>query len=118
MTSIATTVVVVVAPVLVAYIVFLAVARGLSKDDDYEVEVRFFPPTIRRKVKRGDRRSRRADTVHQETMETTAEQESSTMNRASANQLDSPSPTEDASRRRKTINQRQHGRSGKDSVKK
>lgn len=111
MTSIATPVVVAVAPILVAYVVFVAVARGLSKDDDYEVEVKLFPPIIRRKVKRGDRRSRRADTVHHEIHdETINEQKSSTMERASANQLDSPSLTENASRRRKAITRTKRGR--------
>jgi hypothetical protein len=46
----------VVVPLLVVYLVFLALARGVREDQDSEIEVKLFPPTIRRKVKRIDRR--------------------------------------------------------------
>lgn len=88
MTSIATSVVVVVASLLVVFLVFLAVARGVRDDEDYEVEVRLFPPTIRRKVKRHDRRSRIADTVHQEKAQRIPD--TSGMLRASGSQSASP----------------------------
>ena len=88
MTSIATSVVVVVASLLVVFLVFLAVARGVRDDEDYEVEVRLFPPTIRRKVKRHDRRSRNADTVHYE--EAQRIPDTSGMLRASGSQSASP----------------------------
>jgi hypothetical protein len=50
MTSIAAFVAVVVSPLLAEYLVFLAVARGVREDQDYEIEVKLFPPTIRVKV--------------------------------------------------------------------
>ena len=64
MTSIVVSGAVVVSPLLVVYAVFLAVARGVRADDDYEIEVKLLPPTIRLKVKRNDRPHRRADAVH------------------------------------------------------
>jgi hypothetical protein len=52
MAYIATYVVVQAVCLLVVYLVFLAVAHGLPKDQDHEIEVKLFPPSIRRKVKR------------------------------------------------------------------
>ena len=65
MTSIVPWGAMVVIPALVAFIVFLAVARGLREEDDYEVEVKLLPPTIRRKVKRNDRRHLDADAAQE-----------------------------------------------------
>jgi hypothetical protein len=36
---------------IVVYLIFLAVAYGVPKDQDHEIEVKLFPPSIRRKVK-------------------------------------------------------------------
>lgn len=66
MTAIATYVVVVVFPLSVVYLVFQALVRGVPKDRAYEIEVRLFPPSIRRKVE-CDRRSPHPDTVHEGT---------------------------------------------------
>jgi hypothetical protein len=52
MTSVVASGAMVVIPLLVVYFVLLAVARGVRDDDDYEVEVKLLPPTIRLKVKR------------------------------------------------------------------
>lgn len=61
MTSITTSVVVVVASLAAVFVVFLAVARGVREDEDYEVEVRLFPPTIRRRITRADGRPQAAN---------------------------------------------------------
>jgi hypothetical protein len=37
---------------LLVYLVFHAVAHGVPKDQDHEIEVKFFTMRIRRKVKR------------------------------------------------------------------
>lgn len=66
MTSITTSVVVVVAPLIGVYLVFLAVAHGVRDAQDSEVEVKLFPPTIRRRVKRTDRRHLKADAASKE----------------------------------------------------
>jgi hypothetical protein len=50
----------------VALLVFFALARGVGEDDDYEIEVKLFPPTIRRKVKRNDRRHLSAEAVQEQ----------------------------------------------------
>jgi len=50
MTSIAASVVVVVSPLLIEYLVVWAFARGMLDSQDYEVEVKLFPPTLRVKV--------------------------------------------------------------------
>jgi hypothetical protein len=63
MTTITASVVVAVAPLIGVYLVFLAVAHGVRDEQDSEVEVKLFPPTIRRKVKRADRRVLKADTA-------------------------------------------------------
>lgn len=49
--AIITTFVVPAVYLIVVYVVFVAVAYGLPKDQDHEVEVKLFPPSIRRKVK-------------------------------------------------------------------
>lgn len=36
---------------IVVYLVFLAVAYGVPENQDHEIEVKLFPPSIRRKVK-------------------------------------------------------------------
>jgi len=61
MTTITASVVVAVAPLIGVYLVFLAVAHGVRDEQDSEVEVKLFPPTIRRRVKRADRRVLKAD---------------------------------------------------------
>jgi hypothetical protein len=63
MAAIATYVVVVVAPLGVVYVFFQALVRGVPKDKDYEVEVRLFPPSIRRKVSASGRHAPYADAV-------------------------------------------------------
>lgn len=63
MTAIATYVVVVVVPLIVVYVFFQALVRGVPKDRDYEIEVRLFPPSIRRRVSASDRRLPYADAV-------------------------------------------------------
>jgi hypothetical protein len=55
MTSIVASGAMVVGPLFVVYLVLLAVARGVGADDDYEIEVKLLPPTIRLKVTRTDR---------------------------------------------------------------
>jgi hypothetical protein len=55
MATIATYVVVVVVPLAVVYVFFQALVRGVPKGSDYEVEVRLFPPSIRRQVSASDR---------------------------------------------------------------
>lgn len=52
MTTITTSVVVVLAPLIGVYLVFLAVAHGVRDEQDSEIEVKLFPPTIRRRVRR------------------------------------------------------------------
>ncbi len=59
MTSIVASGAMVVSPLLVVYLVFRAVARGVHDDEDSEIEVKLFPPTIRRKTKRSHGRSRK-----------------------------------------------------------
>ncbi len=63
MTSIATYVVVVVVPLLVVYIAFCALVRGVPKGTGYEVEVKLFPPSIRRRVDASDTRPSDQDAV-------------------------------------------------------
>jgi hypothetical protein len=63
MTAIATYVVVVVVPLIVVYVFFQALVRGVPKDRDYEIEVKLFPPSIRRRVSASDRRLPDADAV-------------------------------------------------------
>jgi hypothetical protein len=50
--SIATYVAVTAVPLIVVYLIFWAVVRGSPEDYDYEIEVKLFPPSIRRKVQR------------------------------------------------------------------
>jgi hypothetical protein len=57
MAYITTIVVVQVVCLIVVYLVFLAVAYGVPRDQDHEIEVKLFPPSIRRKIKCTDRRS-------------------------------------------------------------
>jgi hypothetical protein len=57
MAYITTIVVVQVVCLIVVYLVFLAVAYGVPRDQDHEIEVKLFPPNIRRKIKCTDRRS-------------------------------------------------------------
>jgi hypothetical protein len=64
MTSIVATGAMAVSLPFVAYAVFLAVARGVREDDDYEVEVKLLPPTFRLKVERNDRHHRGSEAVH------------------------------------------------------
>jgi hypothetical protein len=59
MTSIVASGAVVVSPLLVVYLVFRVVARGVRDDEDSEIEVKLFPPTIRRKIERSHGRSRK-----------------------------------------------------------
>ncbi len=63
MTSIVATGAMAVSLVFVVLLVFLILARGVREDDDYEIEVKLLPPTIRRKVKRNDRRHLDAEAV-------------------------------------------------------
>jgi hypothetical protein len=63
MTSIATYVVVVVVPLVVVYIAFCALVRGVPKGTGYEVEVKLFPPSIRRRVDASDTRPPDQDAV-------------------------------------------------------
>ena len=51
MTFITALVVVQVVYLIVVLLVFEVVAYGAPKDQDHEVEVKLFPPSIRRKVK-------------------------------------------------------------------
>jgi len=53
MTAIATYVVVVVVPLIVVYLVFQALVRGVPEDRGYEIEVKLCPPSIRRRVSAG-----------------------------------------------------------------
>jgi hypothetical protein len=61
MVSIATSVVVAAIPQLTVYVCFKAVARGLPEDRETEVEVKLFPPTIRRKIGPGSRTPENAE---------------------------------------------------------
>jgi hypothetical protein len=63
MTSIATYVVVVVVPLVVVYVAFSALVRGVPKGTGYEVEVKLFPPSIRRRVDATDTRPPDPDAV-------------------------------------------------------
>lgn len=51
MAFITTLVVVQAVYLIMVYLVFVAVACSVPKDQDHEVEVKLFPPSIRRKVK-------------------------------------------------------------------
>lgn len=51
MALITTLVVVQAVYLIMVYLVFVAVAYGLPKDQDREIEVKLFPPSIRLKVK-------------------------------------------------------------------
>jgi len=61
MTAIATYVVVVVFPLMVVYLVFQALVRGVPEGQAHEIEVKLFPPSIRRRIS-ADRRTP-SDTV-------------------------------------------------------
>ncbi len=63
MTSIVASGAVAVISVFVALLIFFVLARGVGEDDDYEIEVKLLPPTIRRKVERNDRRHLSAEAV-------------------------------------------------------
>ncbi len=52
MTSIVASGAMAVSFLFVVLFVFFVLARGVGEDDDYEIEVKLFPPTIRRKVER------------------------------------------------------------------
>jgi hypothetical protein len=64
MTSIVASGAMAVTSLVVVLLIFFVLARGVGEDDDYEIEVKLLPPTIRRKVKRNDRRNLGAEAVH------------------------------------------------------
>jgi hypothetical protein len=73
MTSIVASGAVAVISVFVALLIFFVLARGVGEDDDYEIEVKLLPPTIRRKVRRNDRRHLGAEAVQDHTNSNTGE---------------------------------------------
>jgi len=56
MTSIATAVVLDVILLIVVYVCFRLLVRGVSKGDGYEIEVKLLPPSIRVRQSEDDRR--------------------------------------------------------------
>lgn len=49
---------------LVVYVVFAIVSRGVPKHKDSEIEVGLFPPKIRRKITNSGRASEQSNTSH------------------------------------------------------
>ena len=78
---------------LVSLLIFFVLARGVGEDDDYEIEVKLLPPTIRRKVKRNDRRHLGAEAVHYSISDHVVSGNSQTR-QTQAEPLDAQHPTE------------------------
>jgi hypothetical protein len=64
MPATATSVVVAVILLLVVYVVFAIVSRGVPKHKNSEIEVGLFPPKILRKITDSDRASEQSNTSH------------------------------------------------------
>lgn len=116
MTSIVASGAVAVSLLFVVLLFFFVLARGVGEDDDYEIEVKLFPPTIRRKVKRNDRPHLGAEAVHTSmtdhvtsgnlpTRQTRAEPVNDAQHPAKATRADQGRHRIDADGQHRTVNQ-------------